>query len=170
MKEVRMRYFYAVALLTLSAGLAGCDGAKFPAHAIPGSPGAQNESNSASATTEWPRPATSRSRKQRLYQGRTVEEWAQALHAKEHEEIWRAARALHILGAEGRPHLFQGLASESVHTRRICLENLTVADVRCYGDEGQRRLVALAGDVDDVRIRERASYYLAQWRRAIPAP
>jgi hypothetical protein len=93
-----------------------------------------------------------------------------ALEAKENEEIWRAARALHIMGAEGRPHLYRGLDSASTHTRRICLENLTVADVRCWGDEGRQRLVTLAGDVEDVRIRERASYYLAQWRSSIPAP
>ena len=99
-----------------------------------------------------------------------IEEWAEALQAKEQEEVWRAARALHVMGAEGRPYLWQGLENPSVHTRRICLENLTVADLRCYGDDGRRRLVTLAGDVEDVRIRERASYYLAQWRYAIPAP
>lgn len=105
-----------------------------------------------------------------MYQGRSIEEWAQALQAKEQEEIWRAARALHVLGAEGRPHLYHGLESPSVHTRRICLENLTVADLRCWGDEGRQRLVTLAGDPDDLRIRDVASYYLMQWKYVTPAP
>ena len=33
-----MRYVYAVAVLAFSLGLAGCDGARLPKHAIPGSP------------------------------------------------------------------------------------------------------------------------------------
>jgi hypothetical protein len=160
-----MRPLSAVAVLVLSAGVAGCDGARLPKHAIPGNPGEKTEAT----PVAWPRPPVPRSKKQ-IYLGHTVEEWAQALQSQEQEEIWRAARALHILGAEGRPHLFRGLESPSVHTRRICLENLTVADVRCYGDDGRRRLVTLAGDVEDVRVRERASYYLAQWRYYVPAP
>lgn len=167
-----MRYLYAVAVLGLSVGLAGCDGARLPKQAIPGNPGAESEETTRadSQAAAWPRPAQVKSARKRVYLGRTVEEWAQALQAKEQEEIWRAARALHILGAEGRPYLYRGLESASVHTRRICLENLTVADVRCWGDEGRRRLVVLAGDEEDVRIRERANYFLTQWRYSVPAP
>jgi hypothetical protein len=160
-----MRYLYAVMVLVLSVGLAGCDGARLPKQAIPGTPGTEPEATK----VVWPRPPVPKSRT-RVYQGRTVEEWAVALNAAEQEEIWRAARALHILGAEGRPHLYRGLESPSAHTRRICLENLAVSDLRCWGDEGRRRLVTLAGDMEDIRIRERASYYLTQWPYVIPAP
>jgi hypothetical protein len=167
LEEVSMRYVYAVVLLVFAAGLPGCDAAKVPTHAIPGS--TETQADSTTITTAWPRPPRPRSAK-RVYQGRTVDEWAEALQAKEQGEIWQAARALHVMGAEGRPHLWQGLQSPSVHTRRICLDNLTVADLRCYGDDGRRQLVTLAGDVEDCRIRERASYYLAQWKYYIPAP
>jgi hypothetical protein len=162
-----MRALSIVALVVVSLGFAGCDPIKAPKQAVPGERETGTETEA--APTAWPRPKLA-SRAKKLYQGRTLEQWAEALNAKEHEEIWKAARALHILGAEGRPLLYHGLESPSVHTRRICLMTLTVADIRCYGDDGRRKLVELAGDQEDMRIRDWASYYLTQWRDVVPSP
>jgi hypothetical protein len=167
-----MRIRHVVALLVVALGVAGCDPIKAPKQAVPGQPEPAPESQAdkpADKPPDWPPPPTAAKAHKKLYQGRTLEQWAEALNAKEEEEIWRAARALHILGAAGRPFLYRGLESPSVHTRRICLMVLTVADIRCYGDDGRRRLVELAGDQEDMRIRERASYYLAMWRKVVPA-
>ena len=162
-----MRTLYVVAFLVISLGVGGCDPIKAPRQAVPGEPEPGTESQAAKPA--WPPPQTPAKSRKMLYQGRTLEQWAEALNAKEEEEIWRAAQALHILGAEGRPPLYRGLESPSVHTRRICLMTLTVSDIRCYGDDGRRKLVDLAGDQEDMRIRERASYYLALWRKVVPA-
>jgi hypothetical protein len=161
-----MRTVCVVALLVASLSVAGCDPIKAPRQAVPGEPEPATESEPAKPA--WPPPQTAAKSWKKLYQGKTLEQWAEALNAREEEEIWRAAQALHILGAAGRPHLYHGLESPFVHTRRICLMTLTVGDIRCYGDDGRRKLVDLAGDQEDMRIRERASYYLALWRKVIP--
>jgi hypothetical protein len=162
-----MRNLYVVAPLVVALGVVGCDPIKAPRQAVPGETEPGTESEATKPT--WPPTQKAPKAKKKLYQGRTVEQWAESLNAKEQDEIWRAARALHILGAEGRPFLYRGLESPSVDTRRICLMTLTVADIRCYGDDGMRLLVKLSGDQQDMRIRERASYYLALWRQVVPS-
>jgi hypothetical protein len=64
----------------------------------------------------------------------------------------------------------QGLDSPSAETRRLCLETLTIADFKKMSESGRQKLVQLAGDRDDVRIRERAAHYLREWHGSIPAP
>src|SRR5262249_34324011 len=139
-----MRNLFIGALFAALIGVVGCDPIKAPRQAVPGEtePGAKSEATKPT----WPPTQKAPKAKKKFYQGRTVEQWAEALNAKDQDEIWRAARALHILGAEGRPFLYRGLESPSVDTRRICLMTLSVADIRCYGDDGMRRLVELSGD------------------------
>ena len=160
-----MRFPYPVWLVFFALAVAGCDGSQLPKGAIPGG-SAPDENETEQRLTGLPHRPRHRNR----YQGRTADEWARSLESKDLEEIWRAAQALHVLGGEGRPHLVQGLESPSPDTRRVCLENLTVPDLRAFGDHGQRLLIQLAGDHADIRIRERASYYLQEWNRTIPAP
>lgn len=104
------------------------------------------------------------------YQGKTAEEWGQVLARADRETAVSACRALRILGAEGRPYLLQALENPSSETRRLSLEYLSVSDVRCFGERGRQLLLHLAGDRADMRIRDRANHYLAQWSRAIPSP
>lgn len=105
-----------------------------------------------------------------IYGGRTPEQWAQVLNTPNREEVAEAARALKVLGTEGRPYLLQGLESSQAETRRLCLENLTVSDFKTLGEAGRQLLVKLAGDPADMRIRGRATAYLSQWNGTIPAP
>jgi hypothetical protein len=77
---------------------------------------------------------------------------------------------LAVLGHEGRGLLFQGLESSEPETRRMCLERLSICDFKKQGESGRQLLVKMAGDHDDVRIRERATSYLSQWHGTIPAP
>jgi hypothetical protein len=109
-------------------------------------------------------------REKSKYHGWTAEQWARALESSESESILRACQALHILGAEGRPHLFRGLESDGPETRRLCLESLSVSELRSFGEDGKQMLIKLAGDRSDIRIRERASLYITQWNQATPAP
>jgi hypothetical protein len=159
-----MRVPYPVWLVLAAFAAVGCDGPRLPKGAIPASSTAEDK-EAEQRLTGLPHLPRHRHR----YQGRTAEEWARSLESKDLEEIWRAAQALHVLGGEGRPHLVRGLESASADTRRVCLENLTVPDLRAFGEHGQHLLVQLAGDHDDIRIRERASYYLQLWDRTIPA-
>jgi hypothetical protein len=105
-----------------------------------------------------------------LFHGRSPEEWGRLLDDADREDAARACHALRVLGAEGRPYLIQGLQNPRTETRRVCLENLSVSDLRAAGESGRQLLLALAGDRTDLRIRERAGLYLAQWPRAIPSP
>jgi hypothetical protein len=105
-----------------------------------------------------------------VYGGKTAEQWGQALNDKDREEVAEACRALRVMGKEGRPYLIQGLDNSNPETRRLCLESLTIADFKKMGDAGRTRLVKLAGDHDDMRIRERAAQYLRQWHGSIPSP
>jgi hypothetical protein len=104
------------------------------------------------------------------YGGKTADQWAEALKGHDRDEIAEACRALHVLGREGRDHLVLGLDNSNAETRRLCLETLTIADFKKLGDTGRQKLVKLAGDRDDVRIRERAALLLRQWHGSIPAP
>ncbi len=160
-----MRVPYPVWVAFFALAVAGCDGSRLPKGAIPGDT-APEDAGPTQRLTGLPHRPHHRNR----YQGRTAEEWAKSLESRDLDEIWRAAQALHVLGGEGRPHLVRGLESASPDTRRVCLENLTVPDLRAFGERGQHLLVQLAGDHDDIRIRERASYYLQVWNHTIPAP
>ncbi len=105
-----------------------------------------------------------------VYGGKTAQQWAQVLKGSNRDEIVEACRALHVLGREGHEYLFQGLDSANSEARRLCLETLTIADFKKRSEAGRQKLVKLAGDRDDVRIRERAAYLLTQWHGSIPAP
>src|SRR5713101_949034 len=155
-----MRHLPASALIVVSLLAAGCDSARAPKQAIPAANANAESEASGGSVVVVSHPKT-RPKKKLLYQGRTAEQWGQALGARDEDEIWRASLALRVLGAEGRPHLVKGLQSPAPTTRRICLETLSVCDLRSYGEDGRRLLVELAGDDADVRIRERAALYLS---------
>lgn len=104
------------------------------------------------------------------YEGLTAEEWARYLANGNRQEAMRACQALRILGAEGKPFIVQNLEHSNPEIRRICLESLSVSDLRAYGENGRQLLLRLAGDQSDIRTRELARHYLTQWNRAIPAP
>jgi hypothetical protein len=164
-----MRHSHAAALVVLGLLAAGCDSSRAPRQAIPGA-SSNNETQASGGDTVMVSRPKAKPKKKVLYQGRTAEQWGQILAAGDEDQIWQASLALRVMGAEGRPHLVKGLQSPAPHTRRICLETLSVCDFRSYGEDGRRLLVELAGDDADVRIRERAALYLSQWSRAIPAP
>jgi hypothetical protein len=105
-----------------------------------------------------------------VYGGKTAAEWAKVLQGGNREEVAEACRALQVMHREGREHLFQGLDSSIPETRRLCLETLTIADLKKLGDASRQKLVKLSGDRDDVRIRERAAFLLREWHGSIPAP
>jgi len=105
-----------------------------------------------------------------IYGGKTAAEWGQVLQGNNRDDVIEACRALRVLGHEGREHLFQGLGSSNPETRRLCLGTLAIADFKKLGDDGRQKLVKLAGDRDDVRIRDRATLLLSEWRGSIPAP
>jgi hypothetical protein len=105
-----------------------------------------------------------------VYGGKTAAEWGKVLQGTNREEVAEACRALHVLHREGREYLLKGLDSSIPETRRMCLETLTIADLKKQGDRGQQELVKLSGDRDDLRIRERAAFLLQEWRGSIPAP
>jgi hypothetical protein len=163
-----MRYL-ACGLLLFPVFLGGCDqGARGPKLAIP------KEQSSLAEQSEPPPPPVARSAASKApadfhYQGRTIEQWAKELKTSDVDKLRRAAGALRVVGAAGRPYLVQGLQSSLPETRRICLEYLTVADLRVYGEQGKRLLVKLTGDANDCRIRERASLYLVNWESSVPA-
>jgi hypothetical protein len=103
------------------------------------------------------------------YSGKKIEDWALALNDPDQEKVHIAAEALHVIGPPGRPYLIQGLEHPNPETRRLCLDVLTVSDLRVYGDRGRDLLVKLCGDPDDFRVRTRASLILSQLDSAIPA-
>ena len=105
-----------------------------------------------------------------VYGGKTADQWAKLLAGNDRDQVADACRALHVLGREGRQYLFQGLDSPNSETRRLCLETMTIADFKKMSETGRTKLVALSGDHDDMRIRERALYLLQQWNGSIPAP
>jgi hypothetical protein len=151
------------ALLILSA--AACDGFRGPRLALPTSPGTTmpGDTNRGGSGAPVVKPAT-------VYGGKTAEQWGKELEKSNHDDVAEACRALHVLAAEGRPYLFQGLDCANCETRRLCLEHLNVGDFKRLGEAGRLKLVKLSGDRDDLRIRGRATDYLRQWNGAIPTP
>lgn len=140
--------------------LVGCDRLRGPRLAL----GTGSEERAAWTGLSKP------SRKPLVYGGKTPDQWGQALGATDREEVLEAIRALKVLGTEGRPYLLRGLSDSKPETRRLCLETLAVGDIRRQGEAGRQLLVKLSGDMQDVRIRERAMTYLSLWDRAAPSP
>ncbi len=105
-----------------------------------------------------------------VYGGKTAAQWSESLKSNDREQVSEACRGLHVLGAEGRPHLWQGLDSTNSETRRCCLDHLSIADFKREGEAGRQKLVQLSGDRADMRIRERAATLLRQWHGSIPSP
>jgi hypothetical protein len=157
------------AALLLGAVVAGCDYFRPPRLAITrGTDGEPQAETPAAAPGKSDGPA--REVAAFKYEGRTAEQWRQVAEEPNLDKAYRACRALHVLGAEGRPYLVQALESPSPETRRLALETLSPADLRAFGDRGRRLLIQLAGDRSDMRIRQRATHYLAQWNNTPPAP
>jgi hypothetical protein len=153
-------------LPALSLLACGCDDYRSPRLAI-----ATNAAGPGTAQVSRPPGGAPPARKgPAVYGGKTADQWAEALKGSDRDEIVEACRALHVLGREGREHLLQGLDCPHCETRRLCLATLTIADFKKKGEAGRQRLVKLAGDRDDVRVRERASFLLSQWHGSIPAP
>lgn len=163
-----------VLLLGLAAG---CDASHLPRLALPKEGTAT--STSAKVTVESG-PATSPAAKAvakaaakaqptMKYHGRTPEQWSKLLQDGDINHAYKACSALRLMGPEGRKYLVEALDSPNPESRRLALESLTVSDLRAYGDQGRQLLIHLAGDRQDMRIRERATYYLSQWSRATPA-
>lgn len=146
--------------------LAGCDSYRGPRLALPTSPSRSGESASVPSTPTPP----ARSDPERVYSGKKLADWGKALESADRDDVIEACRALHVLGPEGRPYLFAGLDSSRAETRRLCFERLTVADFKREGEEGRRRLIKLAGDKGDIRIRERAAAFLSAWHSSLSAP
>jgi hypothetical protein len=159
-----MRRTIPALLLLLPLSACACDDYRGPRLAISTQPGS-------AAATEPTRRATPGTHKgPRVYGGKTAEQWGKLLDSNDRDEVVEACRALHVMGRDGRAHLIRGLDSANPETRRLCLETLTIADFKKMSEAGRAKLVQLAGDRDDVRIRERATYYLGQWHGSIPAP
>ena len=154
-------------LLPAALGLLGCDNSRAPRMAMPTNSSSSSEQKGIAETSSI---ALSSLPVKTRYQGRSPEEWGQVLASEDLNMARQAAQALKILRADGRPYLVKGLESPLPETRRLCLECLTVSDLRAYGDQGRKALVKLAGDRMDLRIRERATQYLKEWDRAIPSP
>lgn len=151
-------------LLVIVSGLVlGCDSSPEPKLTIPTPPKAASTLDKASAAR------SSLSARQTRYHGKTAEEWARDLSDLDLDKLRQACLSLRILGAEGRSYLIQGLESPQAETRRMCLEVLSISDLLTLGEEGRQLLVKLAGDPQDIRIRERASEYLRDWKNHIPA-
>jgi hypothetical protein len=151
----------------LCCGLGGCDSSEAPRMAVP--TGAAGRSAEAAAPSGAAKAKAAPAAKVR-YHGRTAEQWAQALEDPSLDTVRQACRALKVLRGEGRQYLLKGLESSVPETRRMCLEALSVSDLRSFGDPGREILVRLAGDPADVRIRELATRYLKEWHQTIPAP
>jgi hypothetical protein len=158
-------------LAALCMVLSGCRFFRSTKVALPkGSTVSTTSPGSASSTGDVQKTVT-QVKSKAAYQGRSVEEWGDALLKNpDQDTAVRASRALHIMGGEGRPYLIAALDSPFAENRRAALDALTVSDMRSYGEDGRQMLVKLAGDPGDMRIRQRATLYLVQWNRATPAP
>lgn len=143
--------------------LGGCDYFKAPKMAIP-------TSQAKPVSLPSPPRLTAKRPTIKKYMGKTCEEWGQTLAEPDPDQVRTASVALRVIGSEGRPYLIQGLDSQNPETRRMCLENLSVADLRGLGADGRSLLVRLAGDRSDMRIRETAARYLAEWDHHVPSP
>jgi len=147
--------------------LAGCDSSEAPRMAVPTS-GTAKSADLATGPGANKGKATPAAKVR--YHGRTAEQWAEALEDPSLDVVRQACRALKVLRGEGRQYLMKGLESSVPETRRMCLEALSVSDLRTFGEQGREALVRLAGDRDDIRIRELATRYLKEWHQTIPAP
>jgi hypothetical protein len=175
-----MRTVFCAGAAALVLAAAGCDSYRGPRLALPTAPGARAESTTSTTSATSTETAASaeplpgrfvpQARSKVVYGGRTAEQWGDLLRSRDRDEVIEACRALRVLGAEGRPFLFQGLESLSAETRWICLNHLSVSDFKRQSEEGRRLLVRLAADRDDMRIRAHATSYLAQWYGAVPSP
>jgi hypothetical protein len=153
----------------LTCGLAGCDSSEAPRMAVPTAAAAKPAVPPSPVTTDQVKAPAAPAPKSR-YHGRTPEQWAVALEDPSLDVVRQACRALRVLGGEGRQYLLKGLESSVPETRRMCLEALSVSDLRSFGEPGRAILVKLAGDPADLRIRELATRYLKEWHQTIPAP
>jgi hypothetical protein len=163
-----MRAGIWASLATLALGLVGCDVPRGPRLAISTARAPDAEADEQPVVVaRKPQPSAPATA---AYQGKTLEQWAQALNDDNPSVVARACRALHVMGATGRPYLIQGLESHNPETRRMCLERLTVSDFKSYGQRGRDVLLKLAGDPADLRIRNQAMLYVGQWKDAIPSP
>lgn len=171
-----MRNHFTILLAVASAVFAGCDGYRGPRLSVPVTAADKTTSPTAPppATTPPAPPAApaaaSKPDCNGPYCGLTLAEWGKQLSSSDRDEVMEACRALRVLGPEGRPHLVTGLDNPRPETRRLCLESLTLDDFKKEGETGRKRLVKLAGDRADIRIRERASAYLMQWHSSVLAP
>jgi hypothetical protein len=169
-----MRFAIACTLLCVLA-ITGCqDGNRRPRLALRKEDSSRNDAGAVKLDGVVPPPhisqvATTKVPADFHYQGHTVEEWALALNDPEQDKVRTAAESLRIIGPPGRPYLFQGLDHPRSETRRLCLDNLTISDMRLYGDRGRDMLIKLSGDPYDFRIRKRSSLMIEQWQDAIPA-
>ena len=111
-----MRHVRLAILLALLTTPAGCDYFKGPKLTISTAP-TTTQTEGEKAAVRW---TPTQARDQMRFHGLTAEQWAKYLEHADRTAILRAARALHVLGAEGRPHLVQGLDSSNPETRRIC--------------------------------------------------
>jgi hypothetical protein len=141
----------------------GCDSYRGPRLAVPTSATRDQASSN-------PEPIDNPGRTSVSYKGSTMEQWVQGLRSPDSRQVADSCQALTVLGHEGRSQLFQGLESSHAETRRLCLEHLSISDFKKHGESGRRLLVKLAADRSDIRIRERAAGYLAQWHGTIPSP
>jgi hypothetical protein len=158
-----MRRTVLVVLPVLALLACACDGYRGPRLALATNAGA-------TAAAGRPTGGAPVAKSPTVYGGKTAEQWGKVLQANDRAEVVEACRALRVLAGEGRPFLYRGLDSTNPETRRLCLESLTIADFKKMSEPGRQKLVTLAGDRDDVRIRERAVLYLSQWNDSIPAP
>jgi hypothetical protein len=164
-----MRWLQGCVVAVLGVALVGCGKApKLAMHT--GSDGRSARTTDVDSAVGGAARTQHKPREKSKYHGWTAEQWARALESSESESILRACQALHILSAEGRPYLFRGLESDNPETRRLCLESLSVSELRSFGEDGKQMLIKLAGDRSDIRIRERATLYITQWNQATPAP
>lgn len=156
--------------------LVGCDMPRGPRLSMTTAPGRATEQSDVSRSPAPAQPeqpplrASAKGAVANRYHGHSLEQWAEKLSDSDPKVVSRAGHALHVLGSPGRPYLIQGLESPYPETRRLCLENLSVSDLKAQGERGRETLVKLAGDIHDMRIRQKATQYLEQWNGAIPSP
>ncbi len=159
-----------VAVLTGVVGC-GCDSFRGPNLAIPTAKKEATAKTAVAVPPSIPPPAdTKKNGTATVYGGALPRDWAKDLQSTDRAEVMEACRALRVLGPEGKPFLFQGLENPNAETRRLCFESLTLADFKRQHEEGRQRLVKLAGDKADIRIRERATALLTHWHSSVLAP
>ena len=112
-----MRPTLCILLLGMGLGVCGCDSFHGPPLAISTAAddtGSKQTSSTSTKTPGPPRPPTNRPLI--VYNGHTVEQWAQLLQSADRQQVFEACQALTVLGYEGRYLLFQGLESPHAET------------------------------------------------------